>query len=357
MQFNDIYLYLNYQSSTSTEDQLTQAQSLIVNLERKSVNIIIEKDENSELSSLLFKLQKDDLVVAFEATTLANSIQDLQKIVHQISNVGAHIIISNLGLSTLAFATSKQSSSEVSTKAAKAGRHLSHSKEQFESFYTQVLSKEKSVTDICKEMKISRNTFYELKKRYINNQDSNSSVATEDSFNLLREKIKLPDLPEEFKLNEELVPVRQDNLIEESSVQESLPLAVEDNSEPVPSVSSEDDDTFSDDEYNDIINTIDEDNYTESNAAIDEYDYISTVPTDEDNESYMSKVESTTVDSDDDFDLSDFESSLQLQHQEHNCDFSIVDTNEQVILADSDDRSRDCDSDDKPRRSWFSIFR
>ena len=71
----------------------------------------------------------------------------------------------------------------------------------------------------------------------------------------------------------------------------------------------------------------------------------------------MSKVESTTVDSDDDFDLSDFESSLQHQHQEHNCDFSIVDTNEQVILADSDDRSRDCDSDDKPRRSWFSIFR
>ena len=358
MQFNDIYLYLNYQSSTSTEDQLTQAQSLIVNLERKSVNIIIEKDENSELSSLLFKLQKDDLVVAFEATTLANSIQDLQKIVHQISNVGAHIIISNLGLSTLAFATSKQSSSEVSTKAAKAGRHLSHSKEQFESFYTQVLSKEKSVTDICKEMKISRNTFYELKKRYINNQDSNSSVATEDSFNLLREKIKLPDLPEEFKLNEELVPVRQDNLIEESCVQESLHLNVEDNSEPVPSVSSDDDDIFSEDEYNAIINTPDADNYNEANASIDEYDYISTVPTDEDNDSYLSKVESTTVDSDDDFDLSDFTSSIQQQQQVNTCDFSIVDTNEQVILADSEDRSRDnYSNDDKPRRSWFSIFR
>ena len=186
MQFNDIYLYLNYQSSTSTEDQLTQAQSLIANCDKNSVNSIIESDNNSELLQLLSKIQKDDLVVAFEATTLANSIQDLQKIVHQISNVGAHIIISNLGLSTLAFATSKQSSSEVSTKAAKAGRHLSHSKEQFESFYTQVLSKEKSVTDICKEMKISRNTFYELKKRYINNQDSNSSVATEDRFNILR---------------------------------------------------------------------------------------------------------------------------------------------------------------------------
>lgn len=208
-------------------------------------------------------------------------------------------------------------------------------------------------------MKISRNTFYELKKRYINNQESNSSVATEDSFNILREKIKLPDLPEEFKLNEELVPVRQDNLIEESCVQESLHLNVEDNSEPVSSVSTEDDDTFSEDEYNDIINTIDADNYTESNAAIDEYDYISTVPTDEDNESYMSKVESTTIDSDDDFDLSDFESSLQLQQrQENNCEFSIVNSQEQVILADSDNRSRDYDRDEgKPRRSWFSLFR
>ena len=357
MQFNDIYLYLNYQSSTSTEDQLTQAQSLIVNLERKSVNIIIEKDENSELSSLLFKLQKDDLVVAFEATTLANSIQDLQKIVLQISKVGAHLIISNLGLSTLPFATSKQSSSEALTKATKAGRHLSHTKEEFESFYTQVQNKEKSVTDICKEMKISRNTFYELKKRYITNQEE-STPALDDSFTLLREKIKLPDLPEEFKLNEELVPVSQDNLIEESCVQVSLSLAVEDNSGPVPSVSSEDNDIFSDDEYNDIINTTDADNYNEANASIDEYDYIATVPTDEDNDSYMSKVESTTVDSDDDFDLSDFESSLQLQpRQEHNCDFSIVDTNEQVILADSDDRSRDYNSDDKPRRSWFSLFR
>ena len=44
MQFNDIYLYLNHQSSTPTEEQLTQAQSLIVNLERKSVNIK-EKEE------------------------------------------------------------------------------------------------------------------------------------------------------------------------------------------------------------------------------------------------------------------------------------------------------------------------
>ncbi len=357
MQFNDIYLYVNSNSSTSTEDQLTQAQSLIANCDKNSVNSIIESDNNSELLQLLSKIQKDDLVVAFEAATLSNSIQDLQKIVHQISNVGAHIIISNLGLSTLAFATSKQSSSEVSTKAAKAGRHLSHSKEQFESFYTQVLSKEKSVTDICKEMKISRNTFYELKKRYINNQDSNSSVATEDSFNLLREKIKLPDLPEEFKLNEELVPVRQDNLIEESYVQENLPLKVEDNSEPVPSVSTEDDDTFSDDEYNDIINTIDADNYTESNASINEYDYISTVPTDEDTENYISKVNSTTVDSDDDFDLADFTSSIQQQQQDHTCDFSIVNENEQVILADSEDRSHDYNSDDKPRRSWFSIFR
>lgn len=357
MQFNDIYLYLNHQSSTPTEEQLTQAQSLIVNLERKSVNIIIEKDDNSELQHLISKLQKDDLVVAFEATTLASTIQDLQKIVLNISGVGAHLIISNLGLSTLAFTTPRKSSSEISTKATKAGRHLSHTKEEFESFYTQVQNKEKSVTDICKEMKISRNTFYELKKRYVNNQDSNSSVATEDSFNILREKIKLPDLPEELKLNEELVPVRQDNLIEESCVQESLHLNVEDNSEPVPSVSS-DDDIFNDDEYNDIINTIDADNYTESNAAIDEYDYISTVPTDEDNESYMSKVESTTVDSDDDFDLSDFESSLQLQQrQENNCEFSIVNSQEQLILSDSEDRSRDYDSDDKPRRSWFSIFR
>lgn len=356
MQFNDIYLYLNHQSSTPTEEQLTQAQSLIVNLERKSVNIIIEKDDNSELQHLISKLQKDDLVVAFEAATLSNSIQDLQKIVLQISKVGAHLIISNLGLSTLPFATSKQSSSEALTKATKAGRHLSHSKEQFESFYTQVLSKEKSVTDICKEMKISRNTFYELKKRYITNQEE-STPALDDSFNLLREKIKLPDLPKEFKLNEELVTVRQDNLIEESCVQESLHLNVEDNSGPVPSVSSEDNDIFSDDEYNDIINTIDADNYTESNASINEYDYISTVPTDEDNDSYMSKVEATTVDSDDDFDLADFTSSIQQQQQEHNCDFSIVDTNEQVILSDSDNRSRDYDSDDKPRRSWFSIFR
>ena len=357
MQFNDIYLYLNYQSSTPTEEQLTQAQSLIVNLERKSVNIIIEKDDNSKLQHLISKLQKDDLVVAFEAATLSNSIQDLQKIVLQISKVGAHLIISNLGLSTLPFATSKQSSSEALTKATKAGRHLSHSKEQFESFYTQVLSKEKSVTDICKEMKISRNTFYELKKRYITNQEE-STPALDDSFNLLREKIKLPDLPKEFKLNEELVTVRQDNLIEESCVQESLHLNVEDNSEPVPSVSSDDDDIFSEDEYNAIINTTDADNYNEANASIDEYDYISTVPTDEDNDSYLSKVESTTVDSDDDFDLSDFTSSIQQQQQVNTCDFSIVDTNEQVILADSEDRSRDnYSNDDKPRRSWFSIFR
>ena len=357
MQFNDIYLYLNHQSSTPTEEQLTQAQSLIVNLERKSVNTIIEKEDNSELSSLLSKLQKDDLVVAFEAATLSNSIQDLQKIVNQISKVGAHLIISNLGLSTLAFTTPIKSSSAISTKASKVGRHLSHTQEEFEYYFNQVQSKEKSVTDICKEMKISRNTYYELKKRYITNQEE-STTAPDDRFNLLREQIRLPDLPEELKLNEELVPVRQDNLIEESCVQESLRLAVEDNSEPVPSVSSEDDDIFSDDEYNDIINTTDADNYNEANASIDEYDYIATVPTDEDNDSYMSKVESTTVDSDDDFDLSDFESSLQLQpRQEHNCDFSIVDTNEQVILADSDDRSRDYNSDDKPRRSWFSLFR
>ena len=355
MQFNDIYIFLNSNSSTSTEDQLTQAQNLIANFDKKSVNIIIEKDDNSELQHLISKLQKDDLVLAFEAATLSNSIQDLQKIVLQISKVGAHLIISNLGLSTLPFATSKQSSSEALTKATKAGRHLSHTKEEFESFYTQVQNKEKSVTDICKEMKISRNTFYELKKRYITNQEE--STTPDDSFNLLREKIKLPDLPKEFKLNEELVTVRQDNLIEESCVQESLPLAVEDNSEPVPSVSSEDNDIFSDDEYNDIINTTDADNYNEANASIDEYDYISTVPTDEDNDSYLSKVESTTVDSDDDFDLSDFTSSIQQQQQVNTCDFSIVDTNEQVILADSDDRSRDCDSDDKPRRSWFSIFR
>ena len=358
MQFNDIYIFLNSNSSTPTEDQLTQAQSLIVNLERKSVNTIIEKEDNSELQQLLSTLQKDDLVVAFEAATLASTIQDLQKIVLNISSIGAHLIIANLGLSSLAFTTSKQSNSEISTKGAKAGRHLSHTKEEFEYYFNQVQSKEKSVTDICKEMKISRNTFYELKKRYVNNQDSNSSVATEDSFNILREKIKLPDLPEELKLNEELVPVRQDNLIEESCVQESLHLNVEDNSEPVSSVSTEDDDTFSEDEYNDIINTIDADNYTESNAAIDEYDYISTVPTDEDNESYMSKVESTTIDSDDDFDLSDFTSSIQQQQQDHNCDFSIVNENEQVILADSEDRSRDYDSDEgKQRRSWFSIFR
>lgn len=357
MQFNDIYLYLNHQSSTPTEEQLTQAQSLIVNLERKSVNIIIEKDDNSELQHLISKLQKDDLVVAFEAATLSNSIQDLQKIVLQISKVGAHLIISNLGLSTLPFATSKQSSSEALTKATKAGRHLSHTKEEFESFYTQVQNKEKSVTDICKEMKISRNTFYELKKRYITNQEE-STPALDDSFTLLREKIKLPDLPKEFKLNEELVTVRQDNLIEESCVQESLHLNVEDNSEPVPSVSSDDDDIFSEDEYNAIINTTDADNYNEANASIDEYDYISTVPTDEDNDSYLSKVESTTVDSDDDFDLSDFTSSIQQQQQVNTCDFSIVDTNEQVILADSEDRSRDnYSNDDKPRRSWFSIFR
>ena len=127
--------------------------------------------------------------------------------------------------------------------------------------------------------------------------------------------------------------------------------------ESEPSYNQDDDDIFSEDEYNDIINTADADNYNEANASIDEYDYIATVPTDEDNESYMSKVESTTVDSDDDFDLSDFTSSIQQQQQEHNCDFSIVDTNEQVILADSEDRSRDYDSDDKPRRSWFSIFR
>lgn len=206
-------------------------------------------------------------------------------------------------------------------------------------------------------MKISRNTFYELKKRYITNQEE-STPALDDSFNLLREKIKLPDLPKEFKLNEELVTVRQDNLIEESCVQESLHLNVEDNSEPVPSVSSDDDDIFSEDEYNAIINTTDADNYNEANASIDEYDYISTVPTDEDNDSYLSKVESTTVDSDDDFDLSDFTSSIQQQQQVNTCDFSIVDTNEQVILADSEDRSRDnYSNDDKPRRSWFSIFR
>lgn len=358
MQFNDIYLYLNHQSSTPTEEQLTQAQSLIVNLERKSVNIIIEKDDNSELQHLISKLQKDDLVVAFEAATLSNSIQDLQKIVLQISKVGAHLIISNLGLSTLPFATSKQSSSEALTKATKAGRHLSHTKEEFESFYTQVQNKEKSVTDICKEMKISRNTFYELKKRYVNNQDSNSSVATEDSFNILREKIKLPDLPDEFKL-EDSESSNPSSINEIDLLQESCSLNVEDTTlESEPSYNQDDDDIFSEDEYNDIINTADADNYNEANASIDEYDYIATVPTDEDNESYMSKVESTTVDSDDDFDLSDFTSSIQQQQQEHNCDFSIIDSNEQVILADSEDKSRDYDSDEvKQRRSWFSIFR
>ena len=357
MQFNDIYLYLNNQSSTPTEDQLTQAQSLIVNLERKSVNTIIEKDDNSELQQLLSKIQKDDLVVAFEAAILASSMQDLQKIVYQISNVGAHLIISNLGLSTLAFATSKQSSSEISTKVAKAGRHLSHSKEQFESFYNQVQRKEKSVTEICKEMKISRNTYYELKKRYISNQEA-STPALDDRFNLLREKIKLPELTDEFKINDDSVPVSHSSIVKEDLVQDLIPIETEDTTlESEPSC-NQDGDIFSDDEYNDIINTIDADNYNETNASIDEYDYISTVPTDEDNESYMSKVESTTVDSDDDFDLSDFESSLQLQQrQENNCEFSIVNSHEQTILADSDDRSRDYNSDDKPRRSWFSIFR
>ena len=355
MQFNDIYLYLNHQSSTPTEEQLTQAQSLIVNLERKSVNIIIEKDDNSELQHLISKLQKDDLVVAFEATTLASTIQDLQKIVLNISSVGAHLIISNLGLSTLAFTTPRKSSSEISTKATKAGRHLSHTKEEFESFYNQVQNKEKSVTDICKEMKISRNTFYELKKRYITNQEE-STTALDDSFNLLREQIRLPNLPEDFKIKES-EPLNS-SINEADLIHESSPLNIEDTTlESEPSC-NQDDDTFSDDEYNDIINTIDADNYTESNAAIDEYDYIATVPTDEDNESYMSKVESTTIDSDDDFDLSDFSSSIQQQQQEHNCDFSIVDTNEQVILADSDNRSRDYDSEEgKPRHSWFSIFR
>lgn len=357
MQFNDIYIFLNSNSSTSTEDQLTQAQSLIVNLERKSVNTIIEKEDNSELSSLLFKLQKDDLVVAFEAATLASTIQDLQKIVLNISNVGAHLIISNLGLSTLAFSSSIKSSPEVLTKAAKAGRHLSHTKEEFEFFYNQVQNKQKSVTDICKEMKISRNTFYELKKRYVNNQDSNSSVATEDSFNILREKIKLPDLPDEFKI-EDSESSNPSYINETDLLQESCSLNVEDTTlEPESSSYQNDDDIFSEDEYNDIINTADADNYNEANASIDEYDYIATVPTDEDNESYMSKVESTTVDSDDDFDLADFTSSIQQQQQEHNCDFSIVDTNEKVILADSDNRSRDYDREDnKPRRSWFSIF-
>ena len=56
--------------------------------------------------------------------------------------------------------------------------------------------------------------------------------------------------------------------------------------------------------------------------------------------------------------MSDFSSSIQQQQQELNCDFSIVDINEQVILADSDNRSRDYDSEEgKPRHSWFSIFR
>lgn len=358
MPFNDIYLYVNSNSSTPDEDQLTQAQNLIANFDKNSVNSIIESDNNSELQQLLSKLKKDDLVVAFEATTLSNSIQDLQKTIHQISNVGAYLIISNLGLSTLAFATSKQSSSAISTKASKVGRHLSHTQEEFEYYFNQVQSKEKSVTEICKEMKISRNTFYELKKRYINNQDSNSSVATEDSFNILREKIKLPELPDEFKINDDSVPVSHSSIVKEDLVQDLIPIEAEDTTlESEPSCNQEDD-TFSDDEYNDIIKTIDADNYNEANASIDEYDYISTVPTDEDNESYISKVESTTIDSDDDFDLSDFTSSIQQQQQEHNCDFSIVDTNEQVILADSDDRSRDYDSEEgKPRRSWFSIFR
>lgn len=356
MPFNDIYIFLNSNSSTLAEEQLTQAQSLIVNLERKSVNTIIEKEDHSELQQLLSTLQKDDLVVAFEAATLASTIQDLQKIVYQISNVGAHIIISNLGLSTLAFDSSKQSSSEISTKASKVGRHLSHTQEEFEYYFNQVQNKEKSVTDICKEMKISRNTFYELKKRYITNQEE-STTTPDDRFNLLREQIRLPDLPEDFKIKES-EPLNS-SINEADLIHESSPLNIEDTTLESETSCNQDNDTFSDDEYTDIINTIDADNYTESNAAIDEYDYISTVPTDEDNESYMSKVESTTVDSDDDFDLSDFESSLQLQQQqEHNCDFSIVNENEQVILADSDNRSRDYDSDEgKPRRSWFSIFR
>ena len=251
-----------------------------------------------------------------------------------------------------------KSSQKVLTKAAKAGRHLSHTKEEFEFFYNQVQNKQKSVTDICKEMKISRNTFYELKKRYVNNQDSNSYVATEDSFNILREKIKLPDLPDEFKL-EDSESSNPSSINEIDLLQESCSLNVEDTTlESEPSYNQDDDDIFSEDEYNDIINTADADNYNEANASIDEYDYIATVPTDEDNESYMSKVESTTVDSDDDFDLSDFTSSIQQQQQEHNCDFSIVDTNEQVILADSEDRARDRNSEDtSPKKSWFSIFR
>ncbi len=357
MQFNDIYLYLNHQSSTPTEEQLTQAQSLIVNLERKSVNIIIEKDDNSELQHLISKLQKDDLVVAFEATTLASTIQDLQKIVLNISSVGAHLIISNLGLSTLAFTTPRKSSSEISTKATKAGRHLSHTKEEFESFYNQVQNKEKSVTDICKEMKISRNTFYELKKRYITNQEE--STTPDDSFNLLQEQIRLPNLPDEFKINDDSAPVSHSSIVKEDLAQEHIPIETEDTTlELEPSYNQDDDDIFSEDEYNDIINTADADNYNEANSTIDEYDYISTVPTDEDNERYISKVQSTTVDSDDDFDLSDFEPSLQLQQQEHNCDFSIVNSQEQVILADSEDRARDRNSEDtSPKKSWFSIFR
>ncbi len=358
MQFNDIYIFLNSNSSTSTEDQLTQAQSLIVNLERKSVNTIIEKEENSELQQLLSTLQKDDLIVAFDVSTLASTIQDLQMIVHQIFNVGAHIIICNLGLSTLAFATSNQSSSAISTKTSKVGRHLSHTQEEFEYYFNQVQNKQKSVTDICKEMKISRNTYYELKKRYITNQEE-STTALDDSFTLLRKKIKLPELPNEFKINDESATVSHSFIVKEDLVQDHIPIEVEDTTlESESSSYQDDDDIFSEDEYNDIINTADADNYNEANASIDEYDYIATVPTDEDNESYMSKVESTTVDSDDDFDLSDFESSLQLQQrQENNCEFSIVYSHEQTILADSDDRSRDYNSDDKPRRSWFSIFR
>ena len=186
MQFNDIYLYVNSNSSTSTEDQLTQAQSIIANLKKQSVNKIIESVNNSELQQLLSKLQKDDLVVVNDVDSLASSMQDLQNTVLNISRVGAYLIISNLGLSTIAFSTSVKASSELSTKATKVGRHLSHTQEEFEYYFNQVQSKEKSVTDICKEMKISRNTFYELKKRYVNNQDSNSSVATEYSFNILR---------------------------------------------------------------------------------------------------------------------------------------------------------------------------
>ena len=58
MQFNDIYLYLNYQSSTSTEDQLTQAQSLIANCDKNSVNSIIESDNNSELRNCYLRFKK-----------------------------------------------------------------------------------------------------------------------------------------------------------------------------------------------------------------------------------------------------------------------------------------------------------